>query len=59
MAAQTTPPTEVPIKQAPLSAEQRQWLEKALAAVSEERITQFLVDLVSIHSPTGEERAAS
>lgn len=59
MAAQTTPPTEVPIKKAPLSAEQRQWLEKALAAVSEERITQFLVELVSIHSPTGQERAAS
>src|SRR5688572_3585853 len=38
MAAQTTPPTEVPVKKVPLSAEQRQWLEKALAAVSEERI---------------------
>jgi acetylornithine deacetylase/succinyl-diaminopimelate desuccinylase-like protein len=59
MAAQSTPPTEVPVKKVPLSAEQCQWLEKALAAVSEERITQFLVDLVSIHSPTGEERAAS
>src|ERR1700753_2944832 len=59
MAAQTPPPTEVPVKPEPLSAEQRQWLEKALAAVSAERITRFLVDLVSIHSPTGEERAAS
>ena len=59
MPAQNTPPTEVPVEKVPLSAQQQQWLEKALAAVSEERITRFLVDLVSIHSPTGEERAAS
>ncbi len=59
MAAQSTVPTEVPVKKLPLSAEQRQWLDAALAAVSEERITRFLVELVSIHSPTGKEREAS
>ena len=52
-------PTDVAVKQAPLSAEQQEWLGRAYAALDEERMRRFGVDIVSIHSPTGFEREAS
>ena len=50
-------PTDVPVTQAPLSAEQREWLERAWAQIDPERIARLCLDLVRIPSPTGEERA--
>jgi len=52
-------PTDVEVKQAPLSAEQQQWLEAAYAQISEDRMREFCVEVVSLHSPTGFERDAS
>ncbi|HEY7062444.1 MAG TPA: peptidase dimerization domain-containing protein [Chloroflexota bacterium] len=50
-------PTDVPVTQLPLSAEQRGWLERAWAQVDADRIAQLNLDLTNIPSPTGEERA--
>jgi acetylornithine deacetylase/succinyl-diaminopimelate desuccinylase-like protein len=47
---------EVPRLQAPLSAEQEGWLERAWAAVSGEELAELDVALTSIPSPTGQER---
>jgi acetylornithine deacetylase/succinyl-diaminopimelate desuccinylase-like protein len=41
------------------SADQRKWYERACACLNADRLKQNLVDLVSIHSPTGAERKAS
>jgi acetylornithine deacetylase/succinyl-diaminopimelate desuccinylase-like protein len=42
-----------------LSAQQQQWLDQACARVSGARLKQLNLELTSIHSPTGAERAAS
>src|SRR4249919_269841 len=57
----TTPdiPSDVPVKPVPLSREQRGWLEQADSLLDEERMRTFNCAITSIHSPTGEERAAS
>src|SRR5829696_7318487 len=52
-------PTEVPVTQKPLSAQQREWLERAWAEVDAQRIARLCSDLVGIPSPTGEERAVA
>ncbi|HEX6511010.1 MAG TPA: peptidase dimerization domain-containing protein [Chloroflexota bacterium] len=49
-------PTDVTVRQLPLSGEQRDWLERAWAQVSADKLAQLDVELVSIPSPTGEER---
>jgi acetylornithine deacetylase/succinyl-diaminopimelate desuccinylase-like protein len=59
MAITTDAPTDVPVKKVPLSAAQRQWLERALALIDEKRMREFDRTIVSIHSPTGEERAVN
>ena len=50
-------PTDVPVTQLPLAAEQRGWLERAWAQIDADRIAQLNLDLTNIPSPTGEERA--
>src|SRR4029450_524251 len=52
-------PSDVPVKPVPLSREQRGWLEQAVSHIDEERMRAFNCAITSIHSPTGEERAAS
>jgi acetylornithine deacetylase/succinyl-diaminopimelate desuccinylase-like protein len=52
-------PSDVPVIPAPLSREQRDWLEQAVSRIDEERMRAFNCAITSIHSPTGEERAAS
>jgi acetylornithine deacetylase/succinyl-diaminopimelate desuccinylase-like protein len=47
---------EVPRLQAPLSAEQEGWLERAWAAVSADELAELDLALTSIPSPTGQER---
>ena len=48
-----------PTQQVPLSAEQRRWIEAAQARLDPARLTQLLVALTGIHSPTGAAGAAS
>src|SRR5919204_884383 len=57
----TTPdiPSDVPVTPVPLSRQQRDWLEQAVSRIDEERMRAFNCAITSIHSPTGEERAAS
>lgn len=59
MATTAQAPTDVEVTQLPLSVEQQAWLEKAYAALDEDRMRQFCLDVVSIHSPTGFEREVS
>jgi acetylornithine deacetylase/succinyl-diaminopimelate desuccinylase-like protein len=59
MATKTDAPTDVPVKKVPLSAEQRQWLERAISLIDVERMRTFNCAITSIHSPTGEEREFS
>lgn len=59
MASHSDAPKEVPVQLVPLSAEQQHWLEQAVALVDEDRMRTFDCAITSIHSPTGEERAAS
>ena len=59
MASQSNVAVDVPVKRVPLSTVQRGWLERAVALIDEERMRAFNCALTSIHSPTGEERAAS
>jgi acetylornithine deacetylase/succinyl-diaminopimelate desuccinylase-like protein len=56
MATKTTAPTDVPVQQVRLAAEQRQWLERTVSLVDIERMRTFDRTITSIHSPTGEER---
>lgn len=49
-------PTNVAVQQRPLSDEQRGWLEEAWAQIDAGRLAKLDADLVSIPSPTGEER---
>ena len=48
-----------PTQQVPLSPEQRRWIEAAQARLDPARLTQLLVALTGIHSPTGAAGAAS
>jgi acetylornithine deacetylase/succinyl-diaminopimelate desuccinylase-like protein len=50
-----TPPTDVETIQAPLSPEQRQWIDAARARLNVEWIRDLLCRLVEIPSPYGEE----
>jgi acetylornithine deacetylase/succinyl-diaminopimelate desuccinylase-like protein len=59
MATATNAPVDVPVKRAPLSTEQRQWLEKAVSLLDEERMRAFNCAITDIHSPTGDEREIS
>ena len=52
-------PTDIEVKQQPLSKEQQEWLERAYAELDEERMRDFCVGVVSQHSPTGFERAGA
>ena len=52
-------PREVSVKPVPLDPEQRRWYEAACARLDAERLTKLLVELTSVHSPTGAERPAS
>lgn len=56
---QAAAPTDVEVQKVPLSGEQKEWLDKALALVDTDRMTKFDVGVTSIHSPTGDERAAN
>src|SRR5262249_29189771 len=56
IAIKTEVPEDVTVKPAPLSREQRRWLDDALALVDEERMRAFNHAITAIHSPTGEER---
>ena len=46
-------------QQVPLSAQQRSWYDTARGKINQERLTQVILDLTNIHSPTGDEREAS
>jgi acetylornithine deacetylase/succinyl-diaminopimelate desuccinylase-like protein len=52
-------PTDVAVTPAPLSAQQREWVERATAQIDPERIARLCLNLVGIPSPTGEERAVA
>ncbi|NNL84687.1 MAG: acetylornithine deacetylase [Myxococcales bacterium] len=54
-----SPSPELVAKPLPLDRERRTWFEAACARLDERRLTDFLVELTGIHSPTGSERAAS
>src|SRR5690242_13432955 len=56
MSSLTDAPSEVAVRQRPLSAEQRGWLEAAWGQVKAADLARLDADLVSIPSPTGEER---
>jgi acetylornithine deacetylase/succinyl-diaminopimelate desuccinylase-like protein len=56
MTTETDAPVDVPVKRVPLSAEQRQWLEKAVSLVDEARMRTLNCAITDIHSPTGQER---
>jgi acetylornithine deacetylase/succinyl-diaminopimelate desuccinylase-like protein len=59
MAIEPDAPVDVPVTRVPLSAEQRQWLEKAVSLIDEARMRALNYAITDIHSPTGEERQAS
>ena len=48
--------TEVPVRPAPMSREQQQWLDRTLGAIDEDRLVRLLREMVEIPSPTGDER---
>jgi len=50
-------PVDPPITRLPLSAEQASWYARILAEVSRARLSEIVVEMTSIASPTGEERA--
>lgn len=56
MSSLTDAPTEVAVRPQPLSTEQRSWLERAWSHVTARDLARLDADLVSIPSPTGEER---
>ncbi len=57
MVTRTDASVDVAVKPAPLSQEQRRWLDDALALIDAERMRTFNRAITAIHSPTGEERA--
>jgi acetylornithine deacetylase/succinyl-diaminopimelate desuccinylase-like protein len=48
--------TEVGVRQVPLSAVQKDWLERAWSNIDTERMAQLNLQMANIPSPTGEER---
>jgi acetylornithine deacetylase/succinyl-diaminopimelate desuccinylase-like protein len=50
-------PVDPPVTRLPLSAEQAAWYQRILTEVSRDRLREIVVDMTSIPSPTGEERA--
>ncbi|MFI5269397.1 MAG: acetylornithine deacetylase, partial [Chloroflexota bacterium] len=56
MSSLTDAPTKVSVQQRPLTDEQRGWLEAAWSQVKADDLARLDADLVSIPSPTGEER---
>jgi acetylornithine deacetylase/succinyl-diaminopimelate desuccinylase-like protein len=52
----TDAPVDIPVRQLPLSSEQRADLERAWAQIDADALARLDADLVSIPSPTGEER---
>ena len=49
-------PTSVEVRSAPLSSEQRAWIEKAWSFIDAKKAIDIDVELVNIYSPTGYER---
>lgn len=49
--------TRVPVKAAPLSSEQQEWLDRALECVDDDALLRLVTDMVNIPSPTGDEKA--
>jgi acetylornithine deacetylase/succinyl-diaminopimelate desuccinylase-like protein len=56
-AAGQVDPTRVPVRPAPLSARQQEWVGRAFACIDDEAGVRLLGDMVSVPSPTGGERA--
>ena len=50
-------PVDPPVTRLPLSAEQASWYQRILAEVSRDRLQEIVVEMTSIASPTGQERA--
>lgn len=50
-------PVDPPVTRLPLSAEQASWYQRILAEVSRDRLQEIVVEMTSIGSPTGQERA--
>ena len=50
-------PVDPPVTRLPLGSEQRSWYERILAQVSPVLLREIVVEMTSIPSPTGEERA--
>jgi acetylornithine deacetylase/succinyl-diaminopimelate desuccinylase-like protein len=50
-------PVDPPVRRLPLSAEQASWYSRILGEVSRDRLRELVVEMTSIASPTGEERA--
>jgi acetylornithine deacetylase/succinyl-diaminopimelate desuccinylase-like protein len=51
--------TDVAVTQLPLSAAQREWVERAWAQIDPDRLAKLDLELTGIPSPTGEERAVA
>ncbi len=50
-----TDPIEVPVERRPLSAEQQEWVDRAVAAIDTERLVGLVTEMVEIPSATGDE----
>ena len=50
-------PVDPPVTRLPFGDEQRSWYERILAQVSPDLLREIVVEMTSIPSPTGEERA--
>ena len=59
MATKADTRTDITVKKVPLSIDQQQWLESAVALINADRMREFNRTIAGIHSPTGEERAVS
>lgn len=59
MATITAAPTDVAVKEVPLSAHQRQLVDKAVGLIDQEKMRALNLAITAIHSPTGKERAAN
>src|SRR5207302_4241565 len=51
--------TDVAVTQLPLTATQREWVERAWTQIDPERLAKLDLELTGIPSPTGEERAVA
>jgi acetylornithine deacetylase/succinyl-diaminopimelate desuccinylase-like protein len=51
--------TDVAVTQLPLTADQREWVERAWAQIDPDRLAKLDLELTGIPSPTGEERAVA